>query len=76
MTEGRLTLISVGGIENDEDVWERILAGASMVQAYTGLVYGGPLWPRRVNRGLARRLQDSPWDSIQQAIGKGTSGAG
>jgi dihydroorotate dehydrogenase len=50
-----LVLISVGGIENADDVWERIEAGATLVQAYTGFVYGGPLWPRRVNRQLARR---------------------
>jgi len=67
----RLTLISVGGVENADDAWERILAGASLVQAYTAFVYGGPLWPRRVNRGLARRLRDSPWSSIGEAVGKG-----
>jgi dihydroorotate dehydrogenase len=52
---GNLVLISVGGIENADDAWERIEAGATLVQAYTGFVYGGPLWPRRVNRELARR---------------------
>jgi dihydroorotate dehydrogenase len=50
-----LALISVGGVESAEDVWERLDAGATLVQAYTGFVYGGPLWPRRVNRELARR---------------------
>jgi dihydroorotate dehydrogenase len=49
-------LISVGGIENADDAWERIEAGATLVQAYTGFVYGGPLWPRRINRQLARRV--------------------
>jgi dihydroorotate dehydrogenase len=67
----RLTLISVGGIENHLDAWERILAGASLVQANTALVYGGPLWPRRINRGLARCLRDSQWSSIEEAVGKG-----
>jgi dihydroorotate dehydrogenase len=51
----QLVLISVGGIEDADDVQERIEAGATLVQAYTGFVYGGPLWPRRVNRRLARR---------------------
>jgi dihydroorotate dehydrogenase len=50
-----LALISVGGIEDAGDVRERIEAGATLVQAYTGFVYGGPLWPRRINRRLARR---------------------
>lgn len=49
-----LVLISVGGVESADDVRERLEAGATLVQAYTGFVYGGPLWPRRVNRELAR----------------------
>ncbi|HEX5997357.1 MAG TPA: dihydroorotate dehydrogenase (quinone), partial [Jiangellales bacterium] len=48
-----LTLVSVGGIESAEDVLERKHAGATLVQAYTGLVYGGPLWPSRTLRRLA-----------------------
>jgi len=67
----RLTLVSVGGIESADDAWQRILAGASLVQAYTAFVYNGPLWPRRVNRGLARRLRASQWSSIGEAVGKG-----
>jgi dihydroorotate dehydrogenase len=53
----RLVLISVGGVETADDAWERLRAGATLVQAYTGLIYGGPLWPRTMNRGLARRLR-------------------
>jgi dihydroorotate dehydrogenase len=49
-----LVLISVGGIESGADVRERLAAGATLVQAYTGFVYGGPLWVRRVHRELAR----------------------
>jgi dihydroorotate dehydrogenase len=49
----RLVLISVGGIETGADAWERLQAGATLVQAYTGFIYGGPLWPRRVHRELA-----------------------
>jgi dihydroorotate dehydrogenase len=47
-----ITLISVGGISSAHDVRERLKAGADLVQAYTGFVYGGPLWPRRVVTGL------------------------
>ncbi|HZV72202.1 MAG TPA: quinone-dependent dihydroorotate dehydrogenase [Conexibacter sp.] len=68
-TGGRLTLISVGGIETADDAWERIRAGATLVQAYTGFVYGGPLWPRRINRGLARRVRDAGLGSVQDAVG-------
>lgn len=69
-TDGRITLVSAGGIEHAEDAWRRILAGASLVQAYTAFVYGGPLWPRRVNRGLAELLAASPWSTINDAVGK------
>jgi dihydroorotate dehydrogenase len=71
-TEGRLTLIAVGGIESADDAWERIRAGATLVQAYTGFVYGGPLWPRRVNRGLARLAREAGFASVQDAVGSGT----
>ena len=47
-----LTLVSVGGISTLEDARERLDAGATLVQAYTGFVYGGPWWPRRVAAGL------------------------
>ena len=47
-----LTLVSVGGITTSADVAERLAAGASLVQAYTAFIYEGPLWPRRVVRGL------------------------
>jgi len=50
----RLVLIAAGGIETPEDAWERLRAGATLVQAYTGFIYGGPLWPRRMHAGLAR----------------------
>jgi dihydroorotate dehydrogenase len=70
-TAGRLTLISVGGIETPEDAWQRILAGASLLQAYTAFVYQGPLWPHRMNRGISRRLRASPWSTIEEAVGKG-----
>src|SRR6201986_4651845 len=52
----RLVLIAAGGIETPDDAWERLRAGATLVQAYTAFVYGGPLWPRRMYAGLARRL--------------------
>jgi dihydroorotate dehydrogenase len=68
----RLVLVAVGGIETPDDAWERILAGATLLQAYTGFVYGGPLWPRHIHHGLARRTREAGLTSIQQAIG--TSG--
>jgi dihydroorotate dehydrogenase len=66
----RLALVASGGIETPEDAWERIEAGATLVQAYTGFIYGGPLWPRRIHRGLAQRARDAGLASIQQAVGR------
>jgi dihydroorotate dehydrogenase len=65
----RLTLISVGGIETADDVWVRVRAGASLVQSYTGFIYGGPLWPRQLHRQLAARVRSAGLRSIEQAIG-------
>ena len=65
----RLVLIAVGGIESGDDAWDRIRAGATLVQAYTGFIYGGPLWPRRVQRELAARVRAAGLGSIQDAIG-------
>jgi dihydroorotate dehydrogenase len=68
----RLVLISVGGIETSEDAWQRILAGATLVQAYTGFVYNGPAWPGRMNRELAHRVREHGCSSIQELVGNDT----
>ena len=65
----RLVLVSVGGIETADDAWARIQAGATLIQAYTGFVYGGPLWPHRIHQGLARRARQAGYTSINQAAG-------
>ncbi|KUP96040.1 quinone-dependent dihydroorotate dehydrogenase [Thermobifida cellulosilytica] len=65
----RLVLVAVGGIETPQDAWKRIRAGASLVQGYTGLIYGGPLWPRRIHRGLAELARREGYASIADAVG-------
>jgi len=65
----RVLLVSVGGIAGAEAVFERLRSGATLVQAYTGFVYGGPLWPRRVNRELARLVRESGASSVSDVIG-------
>ncbi|HET9073573.1 MAG TPA: quinone-dependent dihydroorotate dehydrogenase [Solirubrobacteraceae bacterium] len=64
-------VISVGGVTSAADVWERILAGATLVQAYTGFVYGGPLWPARINRELALRVRLAGASCIGELVGVG-----
>ncbi|GII87769.1 dihydroorotate dehydrogenase (quinone) [Sphaerisporangium siamense] len=66
----QVTLVSVGGVENVDDVWERLLAGATLVQGYTGFIYEGPLWPWRINRALSRRLRRHGYTSIREVIGR------
>ncbi|NUS85461.1 MAG: quinone-dependent dihydroorotate dehydrogenase [Streptomyces sp.] len=65
----RITLVGVGGIETADDAWERILAGATLVQGYSGFIYAGPFWSRRIHRGLAARLAASPYATLADAIG-------
>ncbi len=65
----RLVLISVGGIENADDAWERITAGASLLQGYTGFIYGGGLWAKQIHDGVARRLHDGEFASLSDAVG-------
>jgi dihydroorotate dehydrogenase len=65
----RLVLIGVGGIETADDAWERITAGASLLQGYTGFVYGGGLWAKHIHDGLARRLRDGGFASLADAVG-------
>ncbi|MGV0625331.1 quinone-dependent dihydroorotate dehydrogenase [Mycolicibacter minnesotensis] len=65
----RLVLISVGGIETADDAWERITAGASLLQGYTGFIYGGGLWARNIHDGLAARLRAGGFASLSEAVG-------
>lgn len=65
----RLVLISVGGIETADDAWDRFEAGATLVQGHTGFVYGGPLWARRLNKELARRLREAGVSSVYELVG-------
>jgi len=64
-------LISVGGIETAEDAWARITAGASLLQGYTGFVYGGGLWAKHIHDGLAERLHGGGFTSLSDAVGSG-----
>ena len=68
----RLVLISVGGIETADDAWDRIVAGASLLQGYTGFVYGGGLWAKAIHDGIACRLRDGGYSSLSEAVGSAT----
>ncbi|WP_333568360.1 quinone-dependent dihydroorotate dehydrogenase [Sphingorhabdus sp.] len=66
---GQMPLIGVGGIASAQDAYARLRAGASLVQAYSALVYQGPGLARRINKQLARLLQADGFTNITEAIG-------
>lgn len=68
-TGGALPLVGVGGIATAADAWQRIRAGASLVQLYSAMVYEGPGIARRITAGLERLLADSGYASIAAAVG-------
>ena len=68
--EGRLPIIGVGGIFSAEDAYDRIRAGASLVQIYTGLIYEGPFLAQRIVRGLIRILEREGLPHLRDAIGR------
>ena len=68
-TRGQLPIIGVGGIFTAADAWEKITAGASLLQVYTGWIYEGPLMVRRILIGLQEKLLEHQLTSISQAIG-------
>ncbi|MCC3582603.1 quinone-dependent dihydroorotate dehydrogenase [Microcoleus sp. PH2017_30_WIL_O_A] len=68
-TKGELPIIGVGGIFTAEDAWEKIAAGASLIQVYTGWVYEGPWMVRRILAGLLQKLEEKGFNSISEAVG-------
>ncbi|TAF53980.1 MAG: quinone-dependent dihydroorotate dehydrogenase [Oscillatoriales cyanobacterium] len=69
ITKGELPIIGVGGIFTAEDAWEKIAAGASLIQVYTGWVYEGPWMVRRILAGLLKKLEEKGFNSISEAVG-------
>ena len=68
---GKIVLIGAGGIASANDAWERIQAGASLLQIYSAMVYEGPSIARRIALDLARRLEREGMVSIADAVGNG-----
>ncbi|MBD2085212.1 quinone-dependent dihydroorotate dehydrogenase [Trichocoleus sp. ST-U3] len=68
-TQGQLPIIGVGGIFTAQDAWEKIAAGASLIQVYTGWIYEGPWMVRRILEGLLQKLQEHSLASLSDAVG-------
>lgn len=69
LTNGRIPLIGVGGIFTPEDAWDKISAGASLLQLYTGLIYQGPSIAKDINEGLRMILDREGFQNLDQAVG-------
>jgi dihydroorotate dehydrogenase len=69
LTRGAVPIIGVGGVFTAEDAWEKICAGASLIQLYTGFIYEGPNVARRINEGVAENLKREGLRSLDDAVG-------
>ena len=68
-TGGAMPLVGVGGIDSAESAWARIRAGASLVQIYSAMVYGGPFLARRIVRALPALMRRDGFETIAEAVG-------
>lgn len=68
-TEGRLPIVGVGGISNAESAWEKIVAGASLLQLYSALVFEGAGVVKAINKGLLKKLEAHGLDRLADAVG-------
>jgi dihydroorotate dehydrogenase len=69
LARGRMTIIGVGGVFTARDAWEKISAGASLIQLYTGLIYQGVGIARDINEGLAEILTKQGLSTLDDAVG-------
>ncbi len=68
-TKGKLLIIGVGGIATTKDAYDKIRAGASLVQVYTGFIYNGPSTAKKINKGLVKLLKKDGFNSVREAVG-------
>lgn len=70
LTEGRVPIIGVGGVFNGQDAYDKVAAGASLVQVYTGLIYEGPGITRSITQELSRLLRRDGYSHLTEAVGR------
>ena len=66
---GKTILSSVGGISNGAQAYERIKNGASLVQAYSGMIFEGPSMVRKINEEILELMAEDGYKNITEAIG-------
>jgi dihydroorotate dehydrogenase len=72
VTQGRVPIIGCGGVMSADDAYEKLRAGANLVQIYTGFVYKGPGLIREIVEGLDKRIRQDGFESIKEVIGQDT----
>lgn len=73
LTGGRIPIIGVGGVASGQDAYEKILAGASLIQLYTSFAFQGPPVVRRIKRELDEILRSNGYQNIAEAVGKSST---
>jgi len=68
-TEGKISLIGVGGVDSAEKAYKKIKNGASLIQLYTGLIYKGPKLINEINEGLIKLIEKDGFKNISEAVG-------
>mgnify|MGYP002846346783 CR=1 FL=1 len=68
-TEGKIPIVGVGGIDSKDSAWEAIISGASLIQLYSALVFKGPSVTSSIVKGLKKRVKESGFSSISEAVG-------
>lgn len=76
LTQGKIPLVGVGGIHDVETAWAKITAGASLIQIYSALVYGGPQLVNDILLGLARKLDEHKLAKLADAVGQNLNSYG
>ena len=69
MTNGEWPIVGVGGIQSADDAWDKIGAGATLLQAYSGFVFEGAALTRSIIHGLDKKLKENGYSSLQEAVG-------
>ena len=69
LSNGQIPIIGVGGVFTGDDAFEKIKAGASLIQIYTALVYEGPTVLRRIENRLAKLLEENNFNNVSEAVG-------
>ena len=68
-TKGKIPIIGVGGISSPQSAWEKVAAGASLLQLYSGLVFHGPKLIKLINKGLLKKIKEHDYASFSEAVG-------